>query len=95
MKPTGQTETLRRYFESAAGRKLSAPFLHATASPNGHYVGSLSRRVSDLRKLGMNIVLTKDVWVEGRRETGYTFFPPGNSQVTDRATDFQGARAGI
>ena len=95
MKPTGQTTVLKLYFESAPGRELSAPFLHATASPNGHYIGSLSRRISDLRHLGMNVVKTRDEWIKGVRNTAYTYFPPGNSQVTDRATDFQGARAGI
>lgn len=56
-----------------ANRDITAVMLHnyASGKPNG-YCGSLSRRISDLRKLGLDVRLSRDERDEaGQRHTWY------------------------
>lgn len=65
-----QAARMLEVFRSSTGW-VPAPVLHRAASPNGEgYCGSLSRRISDLRKAGYMIVC-RDEWVGTQRHTWY------------------------
>lgn len=64
---------LRRMFEAHPNTDLSAPLLHEAGSGKIHgYCGSLSRRISDLRKLGLDVRKSRDERDKaGQRYTWY------------------------
>ena len=64
---------MAKLFKSSPNLEINAPFLHQTGSGKANgYCASMSRRISDLRKMGLNIVKTKDEYVDGQRNTAYT-----------------------
>lgn len=65
-----QAARMLEVFRSSTGW-VPAPVLHRAASPNGEgYCGSLSRRISDLRKLGC-VIVCRDEWIGQQRHTFY------------------------
>lgn len=75
----GQTMRLKLLFEANPNQDLDAPRLHAVASGKLlGYCGSLSRRISDLRKLGLDVRLSRDERDEqGQRHTWYKLVKEG------------------
>lgn len=69
---TNQTERLLKHLYDNANRDVPATELHRIGSgkDNG-YLGSLSRRISDLRQTGWVVVKSRDTWVDGQRQTAY------------------------
>jgi hypothetical protein len=68
-----QGKAILALFESKPDEMIPAVELHRVASGKEHgFAASLSRRISDLRDLGYNIVKTLDERVEGQRRTGYS-----------------------
>lgn len=71
----GQTKRIQKVFTDNPSREVAATTLHEAGSgkPFG-WCGSLSRRISDLRELGMNIVM-RDEYAGRQRHTFYTYVP--------------------
>lgn len=69
---TNQTERLIAYLWDNPNKDIPATKLHRIGSgkPRG-YLGSLSRRISDLRSMGLDVVKSRDVRVNGQRHTAY------------------------
>jgi hypothetical protein len=72
---TTQNDRIKQCLLDSPFAKIPAPVLHnaAAVKPYG-YCGSLSRRISDLRESGMDIVMSDEY--EGReRHTFYEYQP--------------------
>lgn len=69
---TGQTRRILDYLLAHPGQEISALELHhaGSGSPYG-FCASISRRISDLRKLGYDVQLSRDVMHNGQRFTWY------------------------
>lgn len=73
---TGQTQRILAYFQAHLGKEISALELHKAGSGNPYgFCASISRRISDLRKLGYDVRLTTNVVRDGHRYTFYTMMP--------------------
>lgn len=72
----GQTIRLANLFRNSPMLEIPAIKLHPVgAGKDNGFCASLSRRISDLRKMGMNVEKTRDEYVDGQRQTAYTYFP--------------------
>lgn len=73
---TRQGNRLMAVFRNNPNEDISMPVLNriASGSKNG-FCASLSRRISDLRAAGWNIIKSRDEWHAGRRETHYRYTP--------------------
>ena len=73
----GQTQRIAEFLKQNPNREIPAVLLHKVGSTklNG-WCSSFTRRISDCRKLGMDVKVTRDVTVEGQRFTYYTYTPP-------------------
>jgi hypothetical protein len=68
-----QTENLAKLFRENPNVEFLMPYLHRIGSKSlTGFCCSFTRRISDLRKMGLNIVKTKDEYVDGQRNTAYT-----------------------
>jgi hypothetical protein len=79
--PFGQTYKIFSHLQSNPGVDIPALDLHKIAS--GHEYGfcaSLSRRISDCRALGMNVIVSRDEYVDGQRQTWYRYVPRNKVQ---------------
>jgi hypothetical protein len=73
---TRQGNRLLAVFRNHPNEDLSAATLSRIASgkKNG-WCASFTRKISDLRQLGYNIIKSRDEWHAGRRETHYRYQP--------------------
>lgn len=72
-KHTGQSDRMLAHLQAHPNMMVEAVLLHRIGSgKDGGYCGSLSRRISDIRKRGYTLVKSKDATVDGQRQTGYT-----------------------
>ena len=73
MKTNSQLYRLHKLFTENPWKDFSLPNLHRIASGKEHgYCGSFSRRISDLRKLGLDVRKSMDFRDDnGQRHTWY------------------------
>jgi hypothetical protein len=73
----GQTWRLLKHFQSNPNQDLPAYELHKVGA--GHEYGwcaSITRRISDLRKMGLNVIVSRDERdSQGQRQTWYRYTP--------------------
>jgi len=72
----GQTWRLLRHFQLNPNQDIPALDLHKAGS--GHEYGwcaSITRRISDIRKMGFKVEVSRDEWHDGQRNTWYRYTP--------------------
>lgn len=63
---------LIKFMSARPNRDLSMPkLMKAAAGPGKTFVASLSRRISDARALGYQIIKSSDKYICGQRRTSY------------------------
>ena len=68
----GQSSRILRLLQKHPDKDVASVDLHMAGSgKNNGYCNSLTRRISDLRAQGHNIIVSKDVTVNGQRHTWY------------------------
>ena len=71
-----QAARMCAHFEAHPNEEISAALLSQIGSGKEHgHCSSFSRRISDLRAIGMNVIKCRDEWVNGQRHTFYKFIP--------------------
>ena len=76
MSAQGQSQRIADFLRAHPNEEILAPELNRIgAGDDGFYCASLSKRISDCRAMGLNIVKTKDEIRGGKRRTAYTFKP--------------------
>lgn len=71
-----QGTRIATHFLNHPNEDIPALDLHVIGSNKDYgFCASLSRRISDLRAIGMNIILSRDERVNNQRRTWYKFIP--------------------
>jgi len=73
----GQTQRILEHLLAHPNLDVQAVVLHRIGSGKEQgFCASLSRRISDLRAMGHNVVKSRDEVVNGQRQTWYRYVAP-------------------
>lgn len=73
---TSQTKRLIEHFRLHPNEDIPAPELHRIGSGKEYgYCASFTRRITECRDAGMNIILSRDERIDGQRHTAYRYAP--------------------
>jgi len=73
---TSQAQRIAEHFRNHPEQDIPAPELHRIGSGKEYgYCASFTRRITECRELGMNIILSRDERIDGQRQTAYRYQP--------------------
>lgn len=83
----GQAQRILARLQATPNQDVPAVELHRAGSGSEHgWCASISRRISDLRKQGHDVVLSRDETVNGQRHTWYKLITNSLEKEAHEAT---------